>query len=151
MTNTVPLQLISHSDVLYDENTARAFLCVVRRVLLSSPCDVTVVVALERRPVFSVSTMSVVALGYDAFHAHLCLHDRAHDHVDVTANRVRCHRCKTDATSTSTWSSHQQDDKAIAPMRFVAREYPVDGIPHVFDYDRPSTLMVWIIDAVVVE
>jgi hypothetical protein len=121
----------------------------LRRVFLSATDDVTAVVALERRPVFSALTMSIVSLGYDAFHAQLCLHHGVHEVIAAGANRVKCRQCTLDAAAGT--RQQQEGGKEVGPFRFLARECPVREIPQEFDYDRPSTLMLWIIDAVVVE
>lgn len=118
------------------------------RIFLSATDEITAVVALERRPVFSASTLSIVSLGYDAFHAQLCLHHGARELNTVGVNRVKCRRCTSDVAGSS---QPKEGDNEVGPFRFVARECSVGDIPHALDYDRPSTLMIWLVDAIVVE
>lgn len=104
--------------------------------MLSCDRPLVVILTLEQRQVFSAETMSVVSLGFDTLRAHLCSHKPETSHSRAGVNRVRCRECARIV--------------GTANPRFVAHKYPVDEIPHTLQYDKPSTLMIWVVDAVVI-
>lgn len=131
------LAIIIASDVFYDDITTLHFLRALRRLMLQ--CNrAKAFVATERRSVFSATAMRVVSLGYDTFQQHLCLHDASTCHTHVTENQVQCRICTTGS---------EKDDM----LRFVVHIIQTSDIPQRFKYDRISSLMLWRIDAVVVQ
>lgn len=134
------------SDVFYDDETTTAFLKALRRLMLQN-AHLTAVVALEKRVVFSAVTMSAISLGFDAFQDHICSHDAATSHHSVddpdVTNRIVCQLCSAEAQTL------RADDQQH-PLKFVVRSVSVSDIPQAFEYDRVSTLMLWMVEKVVV-
>ncbi|KAF1330722.1 putative methyltransferase, partial [Globisporangium splendens] len=141
------------SDVFYDDETTEAFLAALYELMLQNS-RLTAIVTLEKRVVFSAYTMSTISLGYDTFQEHLCHHDRTH-HTPVNAttpNRVICQMCAASEAKDQTRggsSSSVSDRRTSSNTLFVARPILVTDIPHAFQYERISTLMLWEITATV--
>lgn len=141
--------------MFYDDETTVAFLEALYRLMRQNP-HLNAIVALEKRIVFSAFTMSSISLGYDAFQEHLCSHDWIH-HTPVRSaatNQVFCQQCANEAGDQNAEKEESRDSdlarRCISRKRmFVARALSVDEVPHVFQYERVSTLMLWEIVAIV--
>ncbi|KAL4155054.1 hypothetical protein PRNP1_007168 [Phytophthora ramorum] len=142
-TDLDDLTIIIASDVFYDDVTTTLFLRAVHRLMLQHSSAKTYV-SLERRSVFSAAAMRVISLGYDTFHEHICFHDPSTCHTHIRDNLVRCQICSAER-STSTGRDEEEDF-----LRFITHEIDIGDFPQRFRYDRLSTLMFWVIDAVVV-
>lgn len=107
----------------------------------------TAVVALEKRSVFSAVTLSPISLGFDAFQAHVCVHDAGTSHVAVASatNQVVCRECNAAHPA-----ELNEEPEMGHPLKFVVRTVPLESIPHAFAYERETTLMVWVIEKAVV-
>lgn len=131
------------SDVFYDDTTTILFLRALRRLMLRYN-RAKAYVASERRLVFSAAAMRVVSLGYDTFQDHICSHDPSTSHIRVRENQVKCRMCTDGSQSHSTSADREL-------LRFVVHEIKTSEFPQRFKYDRLDTLMLWKIDAVVIQ
>ncbi|KAL7687901.1 putative lysine methyltransferase, S-adenosyl-L-methionine-dependent methyltransferase [Plasmopara halstedii] len=134
------LTVIIASDIFYDDISTRFFLCALHRLMLQFH-HAKAYVASERRFVFSVATMQVVSLGYDTFQRHICRHNPGTCHTYVSANQVRCRLCATEEVCM------EGDNK----LRFVVDLIPTNDLPQRLKYDRTSTLILWRIDAIIIQ
>ena len=119
--------------MFYDDAITLQFLRALRCLMLQYRAKAYV--SFERRSVFSALTMQIVSLGYDTFQDHICYHDSSICHSYVSENQVQCQLCTT----------HGEDS-----LHFVVHEVETSKIPQRFKYERLSTLMLWMVDAVVI-
>ncbi|TMW56041.1 hypothetical protein Poli38472_008689 [Pythium oligandrum] len=125
------LDMIVCSDVFYDDELTELLLGGLHALMLRFP-RARVFITAERRVVFSMYTLSEIALGYDTFQAHRCLHP-SNQQESLSPSVAMCSNCGDEQ----------------AKERFIATNTPLDDIPHVFQYDRVSTLEMWEVKAVV--
>ncbi|KAE9018394.1 Serine/threonine-protein kinase [Phytophthora fragariae] len=133
------LTTIIASDVFYDDSTTILFLRALRRLMVQYN-RAKAYVSLERRSVFSAVAMRVVSLGYDAFQDHICSHEPSTCHMRICENQIRCRAC----------GAATPGNKEEEFLRFVVHDIDINGFPQRFKYDRLSSLMLWVIDAVVI-
>lgn len=132
--------------MFYDDTTTLLFLKALHS-LMRQNARLTAFVAAERRIVFSAHALKIVSLGYDTFQAHVCVHDpeTAARPSELTTNRVVCRACRRSQAQGE--EKGGEDETNI--MRFRAEAIELEHIPHVLSYERPSTMYLWHIYAIV--
>jgi hypothetical protein len=87
-------------------------------------------IAFEKRTIFSAWEMKEISLGTDTFKNHLCSHTMIGQVLKGLHNQYTCSHC-------------HRNEKDLSGIFFVGTQLSYDKVPHVFAYERVTSLEIW--------
>ena len=106
-----------------------------RELLHAAKEDAEVYLSMEKRYIFSSSSLSVIAHGYETFRDQILSGDSSYRDEDEEEVRSSCRTCRTSAPGVV--------DRTSSPTILCGREIPVEQIGRHFHYTRSSELELW--------